>query len=70
MWLIVAILSGYLPHSGLTGEPGKLNLHQIYDAPAANLPVSDFALPQPVPQVTINSVNLTHRTSLKVWISN
>ena len=30
---------------------GQLNLHQIYDSPATNLPASDFALPQPVPQV-------------------
>ena len=35
---------------------GQLNLHQIYDSPATNLPASDFALPQPVPQV-----NRAHR---------
>ena len=34
----------------MLGE-GQLNLHQIYDSPATNLPASDFALPQPVPQV-------------------
>jgi len=56
---IVVLFIGYLPHQGLTGE-GKLNLHQIYDSPAKNMPVSDFALPQPVPQVELrHSGNVT-----------
>ena len=38
----------------------KLNLNQIYDSPATNLPMSDFALPQPIAQVDLkHSTNVT-----------
>ena len=49
----------------MLGE-GQLNLHQIYDSPATNLPASDFALPQPVPQV-----NRAHRGAkcyILLWV--
>jgi len=48
---ILSFVFGSIPILG----SGKLNLHQIYDSPATNLPVSDFALPQPVA-----TVDLTH----------
>ena len=39
----------------------SLSLNQIYDSPATpNLPLSDFALPQPVPRVVLkHSSNVT-----------
>jgi len=53
---IFAVFVGSLPFLG----EGKLNLHQIYDSPATNLPESDFALPQPIPKVDLSeSKNVT-----------
>ena len=54
IWCIIIV--GIIP---LLGD-SKLNLNQIYDSPATNLPMSDFALPQPIAQVDLkHSANVT-----------
>ena len=56
-FFISCFLSGGLPYLG----QGSVSLNQIYDSPATpNLPLSDFALPQPVPRVVLkHSSNVT-----------
>ena len=50
------LFSGRLPF--LNG--GSFVLNQIYDSPPTKTPISDFALPQPIPQlVHAHSTNVT-----------